>query len=232
MNRGDVENGIRRSWEVLNRLALGETFSSAAALAINEEFRDLALNAETRYAALYMNGLSNSYYNILIADYSYFHFGWSAENHVRYAYYPNPFLSGKGGVKGFKRLREAVEADAISVEQYHALLEDELPECRVPLLRYENAPGQWRELRHPCSHFHIGHHSDNRWAINRVLTPLAFTLLVLKQYYSEEWDLLGDDSEGKIQNVFERELIKERFNCRIIGDDLFTANEASSFHLA
>ena len=103
-------------------------------------------------------------------------------------------------------------------------------ECRLSDTRTRRGNGG--ELRHPCSHFHLGHHSENRWAINRVLTPLAFTLLVLKQYYSEEWEVLGDNAQVEFGNIFEGELIQERTNCRAIGDDLFTANEGRSFHLA
>ena len=122
MNRGDVENGIRRSWDVLERLSLGESFSSAAVLPVDEEVRDLALSHETRYSTLFMKGLSKSHYNILLSDFSYFQFGWSAEDHVRYAFCPNPFVTNFEGVKGFRRLREAVETEAITIEQYHALL--------------------------------------------------------------------------------------------------------------
>lgn len=232
MNRSDVENGIQRSWATLGELSLAESFSSGAPIVADGNFVTLALSDDTKYTKLYMYGLSASQYNILLSDYSYLQFGWSDGDNVRYAYYPNPFVGGVSDTKEFRRLRKLLEEGLITADEHSSLLRERQIESRIPLLRYENAPGQWRELRHPCSHFHIGHHAENRWAANRVLTPLAFTLLVCKQYYSEEWFAFGDDESIDFGNRFEAALVQERQHCRSIGDDYFTANEARSFHFA
>jgi hypothetical protein len=113
--------------------------------------------------------------------------------------------------------------------EYLSMLRDARLDPRVPLLRYEHAPDQYKGLHHPCSHFHIGHHADNRWALNRLLTPLAFTLLILKLYYGSVWRDLGLDEADKCGNSFETALIEEKTNCRPIRDALFSALEARSF---
>lgn len=230
MNRRDVENGIYRSWEFVEELKLAESFSTPGILPINEEFRDLSLDVSTKYILLYLAGLRLSHYNILLSDYSFLQYGWGEGNNLRYAFFPNPFATPGEGILNFKKIRDLFVADLINLEQYHALLNDAQPELRVPLMRYENAPSQWRALRHPCSHFHIGHHSDNRWALRRVLTPLAFTMIIAKQYYRDEWSISDEAKEDNFENSLEGKLISERQNCQIIGDDFFATAEKRSFH--
>jgi hypothetical protein len=167
-----------------------------------------------------------SHYNFLRTDYSYFQFSWSSPERVRYAFYPNPF---EGSAADFKRRRELVESGLITQDEYLSMLRDARLDPRVPLLRYEHAPDQYKGLHHPCSHFHIGHHADNRWALNRLLTPLAFTLLILKLYYGSVWRELGLDEADECGNSFETALIEEKTNCRPIRDALFSALEARSF---
>lgn len=232
MNRDDVQNGIRRSWSVVESLGLGESFSSPAPLVPSDEFKALALSEEAKYSDVYLSGLRTSSYNFVLIDYSYFQFGWSEQDSVRYAYLPNPFIGGERNIQNFRRHRKLLENGHITYEEYHALLADASPEVRVPLIRYENAPGQRKEFRHPCSHLHIGHHSDNRWALGRVVTPVAFCLLILKQYYAGEWSMYGDDDAVEFKNKLEGQLIAERQNCRVLGDDMFSANEARSFHFS
>lgn len=173
MNRRDVENSIHRSWTFLEKLDLAASFSCPGVLPVNEDFRDLALAAETKYTTLYMHGLQNSHYNILLADYSYFQFSWDKDEDVRYAYYSNPFIATGHSVDKFKRLNELLSAQMITIEEYHSLLNDVQPEIRVPLIRYENSPAQYVALKHPCSHLHIGFHSENRWAVRRIISAIA-----------------------------------------------------------
>jgi hypothetical protein len=226
MERHEVQNGIYRSWEIVDSMDLGETISNGAPLGVNEDFRNLILSSETSYLSIYLAGLNLSHYNFLLIDYSYFQFSWSSPDNLRYAYYPNPF---EGTATDFKRRRELVESGLITQDEYLSILRDAGLDPRAPLLRYEHAPSQYEALHHPCSHFHIGHHADNRWALNRLLTPLAFTLLILKQYYGSEWREIGYDEGNECSNVFETKLIEEKTRCRQIENTLFSALETRSF---
>lgn len=188
MNRTDVTRGINKTWEIASKLNLNESFANAGLLPLNEEFRDLILSSKTTYSSVYVAGLSLSHYNILLTDYSYFQFSWDRENYVRYAYYPNPFISGKDNeLESFRRLQELVESGLLQHEEYLTILSERSAMSGIPMLRYENAPDQRKKFAHPCSHFHIGFHSENRWPVRRILTPYAFSLLVFKNYYGSFW---------------------------------------------
>jgi len=226
MDKPKIQKGIFRSWEAVNDLGMGETFATPAPLGVVDEFRKLILSDDADYIAVYLTGLRLSHYNFLLTDYSYFQFSYSNIDCVRYAFYPNPFAHN---LADFKRWQELVEAGYLTQEEYLGMLRDARADFRVPIIRYENAPEQHKGLRHPCSHFHIGHHSDNRWAINRVLTPLAFVLLVIKQYYGSVWREAGDDETDAFGNILEASLVRERANCRLIDEALFTKAEERSF---
>jgi hypothetical protein len=149
---------------------------------------------------------------------------------VRYAYFPNPFQP-RGANWGLSEAARAAE-EGMTHDEYLELLQGFSPEVRIPLIRYENAPDQYRSLAHPTSHLHIGHHDDNRWPLNRVLTPLAFTLLMVKHYYGDVWRLRGLDEGDPCGNRLETALINEKMNCRIVENALFSNNESRSFFLA
>ncbi|WP_140863987.1 DUF2290 domain-containing protein [Myxococcus xanthus] len=232
MDRNSISNGINRSWTALEKLGLAESFSNSGPLGVNPTFRDLVLSEESRYVDIYSTGLSLSHYNILLTDYSYFQFSWDKKDNVRYAYYPNPYVAGKSNESiNFKRRRNLVNTGVITQEEYLSMLRDSNDELRVPLIRYENAPEQHKGLKHPCSHMHIGHHGENRWPLNRVLTPTAFTLWITKQYYSDEWWILGKDDQNEFGNILEHELVKEKANCRPVASEYFLDLEARSFYL-
>jgi hypothetical protein len=226
MDRRDIQNGIFRSWQFVESMDLGETFASGAPLEVRPEFRDLVLRSETDYVTIYLAGMNWSFYNFVLFDFSFFQFSWSSDQSVRYAYYPNPFSSK---VEDLKRRKELVEAGMITEEENLVILREEGIDPRTPLIRYEYAPEQYKELLHPCSHFHIGHHDDNRWALNRILSPLAFTLLILKHYYGPTWKESGTDESDPNGNKYETGLIEAKVECRLIGDDRFSAIEARSF---
>lgn len=230
MDSRDVQNGIYRSWDVVNSLQLGETFSNPRPLEVNTEFRDVALSRGSNYVDVYLQALSLSYYNFLLVDFSFFQFSCSGEDRVRYAYYPNPFLGGdEQGIEAFKRRHELVLAGFITQEEYLTLLRETRGEARAPLLRYDNSPDQRKEPHHPCSHFHIGTHGGDRWALNRLLTPLAFTLIVLKHYYGRSWQVRGDDHSDEYGNRYESQLVREKANCPLISNAFFSDREARSF---
>lgn len=228
MNSKSVQSGIRRAWDILSKTGLSETFSDPAPLDVSAEFRKLVLS-DCDYVTVYLAGLRLSHYNFLLTDYAYFQFSVSHDDHVRYAYYPNPFAHN---IADFKRRQELVEAGMVTQEEFLGMLADTRADYRIPIIRYENAPDQHKGLPHPCSHFHIGHHSDNRWPIRRLLTPLAFVLLIIKQYYGELWRDFGDDESNSFGNKFEADLVRERSSCRVIEAEYFTAVEERSFHFS
>jgi hypothetical protein len=230
MNRSDVVRSIAQAWKFASDIDAGRTISDPNPLSVNVEFRDACLDSSADYATIYETGLKLSHYNFSLMDYSYFQFSWEKEDVVRYAFYPNPYLSGdKDAVIKLKRWRELLSAEMISYEDFLDLLRGRPADVRVPVIRYENSPDQYRSLKHPCSHMHIGHHSDNRWALDRLLTPSAFTLLILKQYYGQHWALMEDESATH-GNSLEEKLIAEKRRCKSVPEEYFCGPERSSFY--
>ena len=231
MERHEVQKGIRESWAAVLDLKVAETISSAAPLPVNEKFRGLLLSGEVQYTELYLAGLDLQHYNILLTDFSFFQYGFNRDDHVRYAYYPNPFIEPADASEHIPRLRELVEAELITNEEFLAIVNDQRSDNRVAPIRYENAPRDRKPFSHPCSHFHIGHGEGGRWALSRHLTPLAFTLLVLKHYYVAQW-LDGESLEEESGNVFESRLIRARADCEEVDEGLFSDLEKKCFHFS
>ena len=231
MERREVQKGIRESWAAVVDLKVAETISSAAPLPVNEEFRGLLLSEQVQYTELYLAGLNLQHFNILLTDFSFFQYGFYRDDHVRYAYYPNPFIEAAFTTENISRLRELMEAELITNEEFLALINDQRSHNRAAPIRYENAPRDRKPFSHPCSHFHIGHGAGGRWALSRYLTPLAFTLLVLKHYYVAQW-IDGESSEEESGNVFETRLIRARADCEEVDETLFSGLEKKCFHFS
>jgi hypothetical protein len=231
MERHEVQKGIRESWVAVMDLKVAETISSAAPLPVNEEFRKLLLSEEVQYTELYLAGLNLQHFNILLTDFSFFQYSFNGDDHVRYAYYPNPFIEPADLSENIHRLRDLVEAELITNEEFLTLVNEQRSDNRAAPIRYENAPRGRKEFSHPCSHFHIGHGVGGRWALSRRLTPLAFTLLVLKHYYVAQW-LDGANSEEESGNMFEARLIRARGACEEVDEILFSALEKRCFHFS
>jgi hypothetical protein len=230
MNRSEFVSGISAIWRIANELGLAEVYANPSPLPVDEKFRDLVLSGEATYIDVYSLGLSQSHYNILLSDYSYFQLSLEAEENVRYAYYPNPYKAENDSYgQWFESRRDMVDAGMLTHEEFLSLLSTKTGVGNIPLLRYENAPQQRKMFQHPCSHFHIGFHSDNRWAVRRVLTPLAFALLVFKMYYGQQWRTIGDDEHDEVNNLFERHLIGEKAKCYMVADVYFDPIEERAF---
>ncbi|WP_287291849.1 DUF2290 domain-containing protein [Mesorhizobium sp.] len=231
MNRHEVQTGISQAWKTVEELGLGLTISDPSPLDVNDQFRDICIKANASYVDIYELGLKLSYYNFSFNDYSYFQFSWSGDNNVRYAYYPNPYLSGdQEAVAKLAKWHELLGAGLITHEDFLEYLRGRPADARIPLIRYENAPAQYKRFSHPCSHMHIGRHDDNRWAVDRLLTPHAFVLLIIKQYYGSTWRALENDQEEN-GNELETKLINAKQNSRQIGTDYFEEIERRSFYL-
>jgi hypothetical protein len=62
-----------------------------------------------------------------------------------------------------------------------------LPKHGATPLRYDYAPHQYHEGRHPASHMHFGHANEIRIDVERILRPVSFVLFVSRQCYPENW---------------------------------------------
>lgn len=229
MRTGNFASSIRRSWQLASQLELGRSFSMPTSLAVDPEFRDLLFDQDSSYEQTYLLGLKKSHYNFIIDDFSYFQFSLFDDS-VRYAFFPNPFDYENEELSP-EELETQLQEGLISFEDYADLVSESLATIGVPPFRYEFAPSQYREIRHPCSHFHIGHHSENRWPVERKLTPLAFTMLIMRSYHSKRWERFADDGHD-LSNSLDGQVCDEKRNCSLLGNEFFTDNERLLFYFA
>lgn len=216
----------------MERAGLAEIFASPDPLPVSDEFRELVLSGQSTHLEVYEFCLRNSYYNFMLFDHSLFQFSWYGPNQVRYAYYPNPHVSSDQDLHKFRKYRELVESDQLSEDDFFQFFHRVGMGARVPIFRYESAPSQYNSLSHPCSHFHIGLHGENRWAIRRILTPVAFAMLIVKHYFAAEWSMGVPEGSLTGANDFEVELSQERANCQLLEDQWFSEEERNTFHFA
>lgn len=222
-----IANGVRRSWELAESIDLAQSFAASHPLRVNEGFRDVLLSSESEYVDIYIAGCEGRHYNFILQDFSFFQFSIEGEA-VRYAYFPNPFEFEPDGEDG--ELISLVSSGSATEDEYLQILSDRQLRISKPAIRFEHNPMQYREVSHPCSHFHIGFHYQDRWAVEKVLTPFAFTGIVFRLYYRPYWQTHDNDSE--FGNELDRQLADERSNCRAIGDDFFSSIERRLFHFS
>lgn len=56
-------------------------------------------------------------------------------------------------------------------------------------IRFDYSPSDYKPGQHPAAHLHFGHQSNVRVFATRLLTPLSFTLLVVRQCYPTAWTI-------------------------------------------
>src|SRR4029077_833791 len=109
-----------------------------------------------------------------------------------------------------ERLSELVQMGYLTHEGYLAIISDNHVSNRYPMFRDEPAEDEYRPFHHPCAHLHIAHPPRGRWCVTRALSPYAFTLLILKHHYTQEWQSVGADEADETGNIFESALVAER----------------------
>lgn len=224
MNEAGFRASLRSTHHLFADLGLLSLSRSYSSLEPSEEFRRAALRTG-KYAEIFRLGLRNRDYNLLLVDFSFFQFYFARTQQafqVRYAYYPNPYE-----VVTFSEYCEALGVPETEGDPYELYLESltEAEEInRVPVIRFDLSFGQYRELAHPAAHFHFGTHPDNRWPVERVLTPRAFALLICKQFYGEAWHEMGVDpaSDPDDLNVFDKRLCDEKAACEVLRAEYFS----------
>jgi hypothetical protein len=151
------------------------------------EFNKLSLTSK-EYTAIYDRGLSLSHYNFLLTDYSYFQFSYASDTEYALAYYPNPRLSGSPeAIELFRELERERDEGSLNDEEFSELVAELPSQGFIPRVRFEYSGNQYRNVRHPAAHFHLGMSGEDRWPSARKLSPRSFALLMAKFYYPATW---------------------------------------------
>jgi hypothetical protein len=232
MARDDLVPHIRKSWMYAKALKLDELFTGPTALDASDGFKALIMSSDVSYEELYLAGLREGQYNILLKDFAFFQFGSGSVDGVRFAYYPNPFLgAAPEAVAELNEMQEYVAEGVIDIDEFlHRVSEIRRPQY-PPLVRYEYSKCQYIEATHPCSHMHLGFHGENRWPIRRYLTAHAFALLIFRLFYLDFWTKADLIKSGEQELTMDAVLEVARAECRVLYEDEFSDAEARRFHL-
>jgi hypothetical protein len=224
---------IRKVWEYAKVIGIGEVFSGPAPLEASDEFKRIAVDPSASYEELYLTGLRESQYNILLRDYSYLQFGAGGGDGVRFAYYPNPFFGAAADVVAeLTEMQEFVAEGIIDMDEFLHRVSEIRRSQHPPLVRYDYALDQYVEATHPCSHLHLGFHGENRWPVRRYLTAQAFSLFVFRLFYLEHWLAAGTVRKGDADVTMDQVLEAARIDSRMLHDHEFSNAESARFHLA
>lgn len=187
MTREEFNSSIR----AINKFFDGEEFIESivyqVSLPRSVDFNKVNLTS-LNYTDVYQVGLSLSHYNFILKDLAYFQFSHASESEWALAYYPNPRVSGcPDAFNQFSRLRDEVDRGEINDEEFSLLVSSLHTGNYIPRIRFEYSESQYKCVRHPGAHFHIGMSGEDRWASSRKLSPRSFGLLIAKHYYPDIW---------------------------------------------
>ncbi|MDW9364090.1 DUF2290 domain-containing protein [Sinorhizobium meliloti] len=236
MTRDEFNASIR----AIHNFFDSENFVESTVYLVNlprsEEFNQTSLTT-LDYNSVYEVGLSLSHYNFVLKDLAYFQFSHSAENEWALAYYPNPRVSGSpDALVEFNELKDAADRGEIDDEEFSSLASGLHVGYYIPRVRFEYSESQYRRVRHPGAHFHIGMSGEDRWASSRKLSPRTFGLLIAKLYYPDLWwknsrfSLAEEDQElpRNIENCVDEKLVSSIRNDGV--SQSFSAFERLTFH--
>nr|WP_295235152.1 DUF2290 domain-containing protein [uncultured Brevundimonas sp.] len=196
---------IRSAWQVVDRLGLSRSVGRFSSLPVDEDHRNVTLDPNSTLLDIYRSGLTRSNYNFLLWDMAYFQFAWTSDAEWRLAFWPNPSVSGVA--------RSHLELAALEDSQERGLLSDEevtlyldtFPQYNaIPPFRFEYSRSQYVEHLHPAAHFHIGRHFDHRWPSSVCLGPKAFTMLILRLYYGDRWQIHSALTGAEVPDCLDR----------------------------
>lgn len=229
MDGAEFGSKLRAAMDFFDDVGLIRTVSSIHSLPVREEFNAVALAPESSYKEIYLCAVSNSYYNIMLQDFSILQFSWTSDEAWRLAYLPNPWISGVEGaiekVAEWEILEELGRYDQEEV----ALLIGDLPYYgSIPPIRFEFSVAQYRELSHPSAHFHIGRHTENRWPLSKKLNPLTFSMIIVKMYYVNNWAPYSFYYTGAEAGCLDARLVEQLERSGLVRE--FTEIERRSFH--
>lgn len=208
MNQADFKTSIRQSLVFFEEASLDELTNNLSSLKVNPEFNEVALKATAKYQDIYRAALSLRHFNIQLTDFSLFQYSWTSETEWRLAYYPNPWITGVPSAHDkLEELRRYLEVGAINTEEFLDLISDDFEYYHsVPMFRFEYSERQYKAVVHPASHFHIGTQGIDRWAWRRKLSPLSFSMMMVRMYYPHIWLSRSSFNDAGVEDCWENKL--------------------------
>lgn len=196
MNQGQFATQITDTWELLKLFDLDyyRNYSPRYPDHPKAYFKSLP------YIEIYKVSLAEGYYHLQLKDRSLVQFRVESYNPLRasYAFYECPFttLSREEFIDmAFGQLSQA-DVEYIFqnpgdidryYEEYLETITDREQKKLVTPIRYDYSREEYEPGKHPISHFHIGHNTEIRIGVKKIITPIAFMLFIIRQSYPKIW---------------------------------------------
>lgn len=170
-------------------------------------------------------------YDFVLKDDSFFQFTYSDSpcKNLRFAYYENPFTyASYPDFLQFELELSYEECGDIFLQDYEQYVSEAKIKNMVIPFRYDFDEDQkrYKELIHTGSHIHIGHNNEIRFPTKQLLTPLGFSIFVLRNKYPLEYkSALNDDGLKKI-------IMNEKNSFKDYNDTLFNVNDKTQLYFS
>lgn len=172
----------------------------------SKEFIEISQN--DNYKEIYEVARRNNDYDIIILDDgAIFQFSYSTNNkneitEIRYAYFQAPI-----DIISYEKFLEHMEFDirvyGDSFYEEYEQYKSELPmKDFVTPIRYDFSIPEYKYVKHPVSHLHIGHNNEIRIPMSVIITPFEFVLFILRHIYYIEWK--GDIENPEFRKYYDQ----------------------------
>lgn len=142
------------------------------------------------YADVWNAYYSKQMFDVLLDDFAILQFSLhgDARDEIRYAYVecPRRIMRFSDFQSMMLAQRAGIDPEEIEYE-YELHIESSSYKDGFAPIRYDYSVRDYREGLHPVSHLHIGHENNIRVSASKILEPLSFLFLVLRQCYPKTW---------------------------------------------
>jgi len=182
IGEGKFRANLAEGFNLLEKLSLAAYRNYVPA--VDPATTDL-VRSSTSYAEAYNRYLTCQAYDFLLDDGSFFFFRRNPFDRtlLSYGYFESPY----SGIS-FSEFTAEIGGDNDPWQQYEEYCAQRPPRPHVFPVRYDWSPTLYREGAHPAAHLHVGHDSGLRLAVDAILLPLQFVVLVIRHFYLATWE--------------------------------------------
>jgi hypothetical protein len=183
---------------------------------------------------LYKSVMEDQEYHFLLFDNSFIRMEFEEKKSIlKYIFCPFPYdyISYEEFLKEYEKdiIQEEIEEKNILKKDPEFIYEQLLDEAPLKepcyLIRYDYSEKEYDSGIHSVSHFHIGCANQIRITSSFLLTPLCFTMFIIKQIYHDSWLSLIKDTNFCM--IYKR----SKNNCKNIDSSFFNILDRSELFL-
>lgn len=187
---------------------------------ISEEFRSVMYLDD--YENIYKTALKCGDYFCILSDDSFIRFNATKEGSslkLSYSYCPNPrdYKTYEEFIKdiGFEEFEET----DMALEEYDQYRSEAKLNSKILPIRYDYDEKSHTVPDHATSHIHFGFFEHVRIPVAKILSPQAFTILIIKNLYYQNWKECHD------KETYKRIETKHKKKCSELLSTLFCEEE-------